>query len=179
MTILFTIIGVLAGLVILFMLIALFIKKEYTVERQVSIARPRQQVFDYIKRIKNQDEYSVWNRIDPAMKKTYTGTDGTEGFMYAWDSTNKKAGKGEQEITSITDGERVDMALHFIRPFEGRSTAYMTTSGTNANQTDVKWGINGKMNYPMNAMLLFLNMEKMMGNDLSGGLSNLKQILEK
>jgi hypothetical protein len=34
------------------------------------------------------------------------------------------------------------------------------------------------MKYPMNLMLLFMNMEKMVGNDLGNGLKNLKTILE-
>jgi hypothetical protein len=35
------------------------------------------------------------------------------------------------------------------------------------------------MKYPMNLMLLFMNMEKMVGRDLSIGLTNLKNTLEK
>ena len=35
------------------------------------------------------------------------------------------------------------------------------------------------MAYPMNIMLLFLNMEKMLGPDLQTGLNNLKEILER
>ena len=128
MSILLTIISVIAGLIILLLLIAMFIKKEYTIEREISISQPVQQVFNYIKYLKNQDAYSVWNQLDPAMQKTYTGTDGTVGFTYAWDSANKQAGKGEQQITSIKDGERIDMALHFIKPFEGRSVAWMSTT---------------------------------------------------
>ena len=179
MSFLITIISVIAGLVILVLIIALVVKKEYAIERETVINQPLQKVFDYIKYVKNQDAYSVWNRIDPAMQKTYTGTDGTVGFVYAWDSTNKKAGKGEQEISSIRDGERIDMALHFIRPFEGRSVAYMATTPAVSNQTKVKWGVKGKMNYPMNIMLLFMNMENIMGKDLADGLVNLKGILEK
>ena len=179
MSILLTIISVIAGLIILLLVIALFIKREYTIEREIAIAQPTPQVFNYIKYIKNQDTYSVWNQLDPAMQKTYTGTDGTVGFVYAWDSTNKQAGKGEQQITAIKDGERIDTALHFIKPFEGRSVAWMNTTPVSGNQTAVKWGINGKMNYPMNIMLLFMNMENMIGKDLSGGLANLKNLLEK
>jgi hypothetical protein len=179
MTILITIVSVIAALVVLVFIIALFIKKQYTIQREIIINQPGQQIFSYIKQVKNQDNYSVWNKMDPAMKKTYTGTDGTVGFMYAWDSTNKKAGKGEQQIKAITEGERIDMAIHFIKPFEGRSDAYMTTTPLPGNQATVKWGINGKMNYPMNIMLLFMNMEKMIGDDLATGLSNLKEILEK
>jgi len=179
MSILLTIISVIAALIILLLVIAMFIKKEYTIEREISINQPVQQVFNYIKYLKNQDTYSVWNQLDPAMQKTYTGTDGTVGFTYAWDSTNKQAGKGEQQITSIKEGERIDMALHFIKPFEGRSVAWMSTTPVAGNQSKVQWGINGKMNYPMNIMLLFMNMENMIGKDLSGGLANLKKILEK
>ncbi len=179
MSILITIISIIGGLFIAILFIALFLKREYTVERSVTINQPVASVFNYIKYIKNQDEYSVWNKLDPSMKKTYTGTDGTPGFVYAWDSTNKQAGKGEQEITAIKENDRVDMAIHFIRPFEGRSLAYMTTTNAQNNSTNVKWGINGKMNYPMNIMLLVMNMEKMIGKDLAGGLDSLKTLLEK
>ncbi|MEP6749856.1 MAG: SRPBCC family protein [Bacteroidota bacterium] len=179
MSILIAIISFIAGIVLLLLIIALFLKKEYTIERELIINQPAQPVFSYVKQIKNQDAYSVWNRIDPAMQKTYTGTDGTPGFVYAWDSQNKKAGKGEQEITAVKEGERIDMALHFIRPFEGRSVAWMTTSPVSSNQTKVTWGINGKMNYPMNIMLLFMNMEKLIGKDLADGLANLKSSLEQ
>jgi hypothetical protein len=178
MSILITIVGIIIALIVLFLIIALFVKKEYLVERSVTINQSNQQVFSYIKQIKNQDKYSVWNQIDPSMQKTYTGTDGAIGFMYAWDSNNKKAGKGEQQITAIKEGERIETEIHFIRPFEGRSLAYINTMPVTPAQTNVKWGVSGKMNYPMNAMLLFMNMEKMMGKDLADGLNNLKGILE-
>ena len=44
-------------------------------------------------------------------------------------------------------------------------------------QTHVRF--DGKMNYPMNLMLLFMNMDKMIGKDFESGLKNLKTILEK
>ena len=47
------------------------------------------------------------------------------------------------------------------------------------NQTKVHWEFTGKMKYPTNLMLLFMNMEKMVGGDLDKGLQNLKSVLEK
>jgi hypothetical protein len=35
------------------------------------------------------------------------------------------------------------------------------------------------MKYPMNLMLLFFNMDEMLGKDLNTGLTDLKTILEK
>jgi len=179
MSILLGILGGIAALVVILLIIALFVKKEYAIEREVVINQPLQKVFDYIKYIKNQDNYSVWNRIDPAMKKTYTGIDGTVGFMYAWDSNNKQAGKGEQEIISIQPNDKLGMRIHFIKPFEGLADVHMTTTALSGNQTKVKWGLSSKMNYPMNIMLLVMNMENMLGKDLAKGLANLKIILEQ
>jgi len=45
--------------------------------------------------------------------------------------------------------------------------------------TTVKWGFQGKMKYPMNLMMLTMNMEKMLAPDLQNGLNNLKILLEK
>ena len=161
------------------LIIALFVKKDYAVERQITIGKPKQQVFDYIKFIKNQDNYSVWAKKDPAMKKKYKGTDGTAGFVSAWESENKEVGKGEQEIVKITDGERLDVKLRFKIPFEAQDDAYMITESTGENQTKVKWGFTGTMPYPFNLMCLFFDMDKEVGKDLEGGLANLKGILEK
>src|SRR5688572_10445584 len=115
---------VIAILIAIPLIIALFVKKEYKVEREVTINKPKREVFDYVKYLKNQDNYSKWVRMDPNMKKDFRGTDGTVGFVYAWDG-NKDAGKGEQKIKNITEGERVDVEVRFEKPFEAVATAPM------------------------------------------------------
>lgn len=170
---------VIVAIIALALIVALFTKKDYAVEREIVINKPKQVVFDYVKYLKNQDNFSKWAKMDPNMKKEYKGTDGTVGFVSAWDSESKDVGKGEQEIKAIREGEQVDFALHFIKPFEGRANAFMSTTALSENQTNVKWGFSSRMNYPMNIMLLFMDMDKMLGADLETGLQNLKGILEK
>jgi len=65
---------------------ALFMEKDYVIEREVTIQKPRQMVFEYLKYLKNQNNWSTWNRMDPNMKHTYRGTDGNVGFVAAWES---------------------------------------------------------------------------------------------
>jgi hypothetical protein len=173
------ILAVVAGIIVLLLIIALFTKKDYAVQREITINKPKQDVFNYVKFLKNQGNYSVWQKMDPNMKQSFTGTDGTTGFVSAWDSQNKNVGKGEQKINSITEGESIDMGLHFIKPFDGLADARLATTALADNQTKVTWSFKSKMAYPMNIMLLFMNMEKMVGNDLGTGLANLKAILEK
>ncbi len=169
----------LGGVIVLALIVALFAKKEYTVERTISINLPKQDVFDYVKYLKNQDTYSVWSKIDPQMKKDFRGTDATVGFVSAWDSPVKKAGKGEQEIVKITNGERIDYVLRFYEPMKSTDNAYLQLNSKGESATDVTWGFFGKIKYPVNLMLLFMNMDSMLGKDLEGGLQNLKAELEK
>lgn len=169
----------LAGIVVLLLVIGFFVKKDYAVGVDVVVNKSKTAVFDYLRLLKNQNKFSIWASMDPNMKTEFRGTDGTEGFVSAWDSEVKNVGKGEQEILKIVEGERVDYEIRFMRPFKSTSWAYITTAAVSENQTRVHWEFNGKMKYPTNLMLLFMNMEKMVGNDLEKGLQNLKTILEK
>ena len=167
------------GIVALVLIVALFINGKYAVEREVKVNKSKQEVYDYVKYLKNQDNFSVWAKADPAMKKEFTGEDATVGCMASWDSENPDVGKGEQKIVKIAEGERIDYELHFIEPFESTDFAYLTTTAVNDSVTSVKWGFHGEMKYPMNLMMLFMDMEAMLAPDLQNGLNNLKGILEK
>jgi hypothetical protein len=179
MKILKKILIILAILVAIPLIAALFVKDDYSIERSVTINKPKQDVFNYIKLLRNQTHYSKWVMMDPNAKMEYTGTDGTPGFVSAWDSENKHVGKGAQTITKVTDGERIDLDIHFIKPLEGDSKAYLATTAVSDNQTKVTWGFYGPLKYPMKVMHLFMNMDKMIGSDLQTGLDNLKGVLEK
>jgi hypothetical protein len=170
-------IGVVA-VVALLLLIPAFLPKTYTVERSVTIAKPKAEVFEYIKHVQNQNIWGPWIKQDPGVKLDTRGTDGTVGFVSIWDSANGNLGAGEQEIKKIVEGERYDVELRFKRPMEDVAQGYMTTTG-DSTQTKVTWGIHGNMPYPMNIMQLFIDMDKMLGKDFEDGLSNLKTILEK
>ena len=167
------------SLIILLLVVALFVNKEIAVEREITIAKPNKEVFEYIKHVKNQDNYAVWNKKDPNSKKTYTGTDGTVGFVATWNSENKEVGMGEQEIKKIVDGERMEVELRMKKPIDATDNVYFITVGVDSLHTTVKWGLTGKMPYPLNLMGLVVNMNEMLGKDLSGGLANLKEVLEK
>jgi len=166
---------ILAIVIVVTLVIAMFIKNEYTIQREITINKPKQHVFDYIKHLKNQDNYNKWVQTDPNMKKDFRGTDGTVGFVYAWNG-NKKAGEGEEEITGIKEGERLDVEVRFKRPFESTAKTPFTTEAVSSNQTKVKWGMEGKSKYPMNFMNLF--MDGMLGKDIETSLATLKGILE-
>ena len=67
MNTLITILLVVAGIIALLLIAALFMKKEHYVNREIIINAPRQKVFDFLKLLKNQDQFNKWATAD---KKT-------------------------------------------------------------------------------------------------------------
>lgn len=159
------------GLVGLVLILGLILPKAFHAGGEILINKPKQEVFDYVKYIKNQHKFDNWSRQDPAITRTYEGTDGTVGFVYTWKS--KKVGDGKQVITNIDPGNRVDMDLYFTGS-DYANKSYMQLTDAGNNQTKVLWAIDGEMPYPWNVMGLFFDMNK----DFQAGLQNLKEILE-
>ncbi|MEZ5308346.1 MAG: SRPBCC family protein [Pyrinomonadaceae bacterium] len=157
----------------------MFVPTNYAVERETVVNKPIGDVFAYVKILKNQNEWGPWVKRDPKIKLTSEGTDGTVGYISRWDSEDVNVGAGEQEITKIEEGKRIDYKLRFKKPFESESDSYVTTEAVGADKTKVKWGFTGEMPRPMNLMLLFVDMDAEVGKDFDAGLSNLKSIVEK
>ncbi|MDD4088019.1 MAG: SRPBCC family protein [Bacteroidales bacterium] len=172
------IILVIVTIILIFLVIALFVDRNYSVERNVIINKPIAEVFDYVRYLKNQDNFSKWAMMDPEMQKWYRGTDGQPGFVSAWKSEKKNVGAGEQEILRIEEDKRIDYELRFLEPFESTQQAYITTTAIDSMQTRVAWGFNGHMAYPSNLMLLFMDFEEIVGDDFQTGLDKLKNELE-
>jgi hypothetical protein len=179
MSTLATILIVIAAIIVVILIAAASLSKEYIIERQTMISKSKAEVFNYIKFLKNADSYNKWIMMDPNLKRDYKGTDGTIGFVSYWDSENKNVGKGEQEIINIIEGERVDYEIRFIKPFEGRSFAYITTEAVSQDRTKVTWIFKGERSYGMKLFHMLFNLKKVLGKDLQTSLNNLKNVLEK
>jgi uncharacterized protein YndB with AHSA1/START domain len=177
MNILIATLLVLATLIVLLLLIALFTKKNFSLEKQVIINKPKQQIFDYLRLIRNQEHYSVWVMKDPNIKIVYTGTDGTVGFTSSWESNDKNVGIGEQEIKKIVEGESMQVEIRFKKPFEGTNYATSTVTAVGDAQTKVALQFKGRTKFPMNIMNLM--MDKLVGTIMQKNLVNMKNNLEK
>ncbi len=176
MNILITTLLVVAGIIALLLIIALFMKREHYVKREIIINAPRQQVFDYIKLLKNQDEFNKHAMTAPDRKREFKGTDGTVGYIYAW-SGNKNAGVGEKEIKHIIEGRSIEMEIRFVKPMAAIACIIMEAEPLSDNQTKVSWSNAGRLKYPVNIFIPM--MEKSVAKDMDISLSTLKNILEK
>src|SRR5690554_6150042 len=72
-------------IVVIPLIIAFLVPKSFKSERSIQIDQPRQQVFEYVRFVRNQDHFGVWQLSDPNLSYTEEGVDGTVGYTYTWD----------------------------------------------------------------------------------------------
>ncbi|HKR03859.1 MAG TPA: SRPBCC family protein [Bacteroidia bacterium] len=176
MNIIITILLVVAGIIALLLIVALFMKREHYVRREIIINAPRQKVFDFLKLLKNQEQFNKWAKTDPGRKEEFKGTDGTIGFIYSW-SGNKSAGQGEKEIKNIVEGKRIETEIRFVKPMRVSASVIFETESLPGDQTKVNLINTGTLKYPLNIMIPMA--EKNFPKDMDESLSALKKILEK
>lgn len=167
------ILGVLLAILTILSFIA---PKSYHVYRSVELEHTKEKVWEQLKFLRKQQEWSPWARKDPNMDQKFTGIDGEVGTVSYWNG-NKEVGEGEQEITKIVDGKRIEQDLRFLKPFKSESDCYVELEELDNNRSKVTWGFTGTNKFPICIMMLFMSMDKMVGKDFEQGLQNLKHNL--
>lgn len=152
--------------------------KPFTYARSVIVNHPSDKVFAYLKPLKNFQNWNPFVKASHNAQIEYRGTDGQVGFVSAWNG-DRQVGAGEQEITNIVEGRKVEFELRFKKPFKATNTASFATESVGDNQTRVTWSMSGKAPFPMNVIGMFIDCEKMCGTQFEDGLSKLKNLLEK
>lgn len=168
---------VLLVIVLLVVILIFGAPKQFNVSRSIEINRPLPEVFEYLKYIKNQNEWSPWKKKDPEMQQEFIGEDGEVGFISKWEG-NKDVGSGEQEITRIVENKVIEAQLRFLKPWKSQSDAFTSVEYLGDERTKVTWGFSGISKPPTNVFFLFFSMDKAVGKDFEEGLGSLKKILE-
>jgi len=164
------------SVIALVLVLAIFMKKEHFVKREIVINAPLPKVFDFLRHLKNQELFNKCANTDPDRKWEHKGTDGTVGYVISW-SGNRKAGEGEKEILNIIEDKRIETQIRFVKPMKTIANIDMETEYISENQTKVSFSNSGTINYPMNVFIPMA--EKKFPKDIDESLLELKGILEK
>jgi hypothetical protein len=156
---------------------AFFMQRDFVVQRSVVIAKPLAEVFDYLRHIEHQREYSVWAKADPEAKWSSAGNDGEQGYVIGWASEDSNVGVGEQEIITIVPDARIDTEIRFTEPFVSRSSLSIHTASAGEDQTKITCMYSGRMDYPSNLLCSFI--AEKIGAGMQANLENVKAILER
>lgn len=149
----------------------------YKVERSMTFKAKPDKVYALICDFQKFEQWSPWEKLDPAMKKEFSGTMGEVGAEYRWQGNNK-VGEGKMTILAVEPQRRVDMSLEFIKPFASVCTTRYELK-SEGDSTTMTWSMEGENKSFMEKLFgVLMSMEKMIGSDFERGLSNLKSRLE-
>jgi uncharacterized protein YndB with AHSA1/START domain len=166
------------GLVVVVVLVALagfFLPGTYRVERSAVISAPPERIYALVAAPKRWQEWSMWNRRDPAMAMTFFGPAEGAGAGWSWDS--KTEGKGKMTFLTADPEKGFTYELYFP-DFNSTSTGDIRFV-RQGDATHVTWTNAGSVgrNPLMHYMALF--MDRMVGPDFDAGLANLKTLAER
>ena len=150
---------------------------DFSVVRAVDLNATPDSVFKNINDFHNWAAWSPWEKMDPSMKRSFSGAAEGVGSKYAWVG-NKKVGEGNMEITHSEPSKRMQLDLHFLKPFKADNVTEFTLSPS-GNKTNIKWEMRGKRPFMFRVMGIFFSMDKIVGGDFEKGLNSLREIVEK
>jgi uncharacterized protein YndB with AHSA1/START domain len=149
----------------------------FRIERSTTIKASPDKVFALINDFHQWEAWSPWEKIDPALKRTYSGAASGRGAVYEW-AGNKDIGQGRMEITESTPSSKIALNLDFVTPFEAHNRVEFTLA-PQGESTTVTQAMFGPSPYLSKLMTIFFSMEKMVGSKYEEGLASLKTLAEK
>jgi hypothetical protein len=171
--ILLALLVVLAG----FLLLVVSRPDTFHIERSAMLIAPPAVVFARLNDFHAWADWSPWEKLDPAMKKTFGGPESGPGASYAW-AGNDKAGEGSMLIQTATNPSHIGIELKFLKPFAATYQAGfdLAPEGTG---TKVTWSMDGRNDIASKVFGLFMNMDKEVGSDFERGLASLNEVTVK
>lgn len=149
---------------------------EFQVERSQLINTTPEKIFPHINNYRNWTAWSPWEKVDPAMKRSYSGPESGVGARYAWVG-NGDVGEGDMEIIESSPA-KIEINLHFIKPFEGKNKAIFSLN-PEGEATRVTWAMTGDSPFMCKVMQVFINMDDCCGREFEKGLASLKTVSER
>lgn len=148
----------------------------YRIARSTVIQTSPEGVFPLVNDFRNWSQWSPWEKLDPNMKKTFSGAESGKGSSYSWVG-NSDAGEGRMTLEESNPNERIGIKLEFIKPFESVSTTTFQFK-PEGQATAVTWEMSGENGFVEKAFGLFMDMDEMVGSDFEKGLAQLKSVAE-
>jgi hypothetical protein len=164
------------GLLVLLALLLLFIATrpaKFRIERSAQLSASSAAVFALLNDFHQWGEWSPWEKLDPAMKKTFSGAESGTGAEYAW-SGNNKAGEGRMTMLDSKPNQQLSIKLEFLKPFPATNVTTFKLEPA-PDGTKVYWIMEGENGFSGKAFALLMNMDKMLGASFEEGLANLNK----
>lgn len=164
------------GALALVLIVAALQPSQFRITRQAVLAASPEAVFPHVNDLPKWQAWSPWERLDPAMKRTFAGPSAGVGAVYGWNGNNK-VGSGRMTIEESRAGALIRLKLEFFKPMACTNQAEFTFTPEKGG-TVLTWTMSGTSSLLGKIFCLFMNMDKMVGGQFEEGLANLKKVTE-
>lgn len=171
-----TVLAALVTVIVVLLIYAATRPNVFRVERRAHVGAAPDAIFPLLDDFHRWAQWSPWEKLDPALVRTYSGASSGAGALYEWKG-NRKVGHGRMEILEAVPASRVVVRLDFLEPWTARNIAEFTLT-PRGNGTEVVWAMYGPNPFMLRLMGIFMPMDKMVGKDFEAGLANLKSAAE-
>lgn len=149
---------------------------KFNYERSGLIEASAEKIFPYISNFKLGHEWSPYEKLDPNMKKTFTGNDGEVGSTMEFEG-NMNSGSGKLEILKIAPNEMVEIRLTMLKPFYGVNLITYKLIPEDKG-TRFSWSMSGDGGFMGKLMTVLIDCEAMVGGQFNQGIASLKALIE-
>ena len=149
----------------------------FRIERSLDIRATPEKIFPLINNFREWEAWSPWEKVDPALKRSYSGATFGRGAVYEWNG-NKNVGQGRMEIVDSSPPSRVLIKIDFIKPLEAHNTVEFKLA-SQSDFTTVTQAMYGQSPFISKVIGMFFSMDKMVGPKFEEGLAGIKAIAEK
>ncbi|MBI2422546.1 MAG: SRPBCC family protein [Candidatus Hydrogenedentes bacterium] len=170
------VLGAFVAIVLILAIVIATRPTEFRVVRSITMKGPASAAFALVNDFHEWTKWSPWEKIDPALQRSYDGAASGVGAKYAWVG-NSSVGQGNMTILESAPNSTIRIALVFLKPMAGTSTAEFSFK-EDAGITTVTWTMDGTNNFFAKAFGLFMSMDTMIGGQFEQGLADMKAIVE-
>lgn len=132
--------GLLVLSVIIILLIAL--PTEINVNKEIVIKQDISIVFEHINNLKNWEQWSPWQKLDPKVVNSYSGAESGVGAVNSYSSENSDVGIGKMKILQSIENSKVELGI-FMEGMSDENNPTLTTTLSlvkmGDNHTKVTW----------------------------------------
>jgi uncharacterized protein YndB with AHSA1/START domain len=114
------IVAIVVLVIALILVVAAMKPNTFSVAREGQINAPPEKIFALINDFHEWTKWSPWEKMDPNLTRNHSGITAGKGAVYDW-SGNRQVGQGQMTITESAASSRIDIDLHFMKPFEARN----------------------------------------------------------
>lgn len=157
------------------LIVAAMKPSQSNISRELVINAPPEVLFPYINNAKKSYEWMPWAEGDPGIEIKFSGPEEGVGSASSW--VGKEMGVGTSEVIESIPNQNVKTRLIYTKPHEMNQLAEMSLTPTSGG-TLVKWSVNGHNGFMFRIVCIFMDIDKMVGDQFLKGLNKLKTLVE-